>query len=277
MKCNLTINERLKDLRTNQRLTLGELSEKTGIPSSTLGNYEQDDYLVPHDIVLRMAEYYGVSTDYLFGLTDNHMPHVTSVSDLHLSDQALAVIRNKDTNTRLLSEIIASDAFNALLIDTEIYVDGYVEQSIDEYNTLMELARKKMAEKYGTDADAAGKTLEHSKFAQQEYFGRVLADDLIIILDEIKENHRKDKETSDGAYTPEDYERIYKTVEENRSSPLKGLPAGILEAFRIKQKDRNLQNAKALLDKDMPTEKEVADLVRQSPIVEPAARKRRKR
>ena len=277
MKCNLTINERLKDLRTSQRLTLGELSEKTGIPSSTLGNYEQDDYLVPHDIVLRMAEYYGVSTDYLLGLTDNHMSHVTSVSDLHLSDQALAVIRNKDTNTRLLSEIIANDAFNALLIDTEIYVDGYVEQSIDDYNTLMELARKKVAEKYGTNADTSGKTLEHSKVAQQEYFGRVLSDDLMTILDEIKENHRKDRETSYGTFTPPDYERIYTTVEKNRSALLKGLPAGILEALRIKRKDRNLQNAKALLDKDMPTEKEVADLVGQSPIVEPNARKRRKR
>ena len=44
MHTRLTIPERLKDLRVaEKRMSLQELSDATGIPSSTLGNYEKDE------------------------------------------------------------------------------------------------------------------------------------------------------------------------------------------------------------------------------------------
>lgn len=44
MHTKLTIPERLKDLRVSEkRMSLQELSDATGIPSSTLGNYEKDE------------------------------------------------------------------------------------------------------------------------------------------------------------------------------------------------------------------------------------------
>ena len=44
MHTKLTILERLKDLRVSEkRMSLQELSDATGIPSSTLGNYEKDE------------------------------------------------------------------------------------------------------------------------------------------------------------------------------------------------------------------------------------------
>ena len=46
MHTKLTIPERLKDLRVVERkLSLQELADATGIPSSTLGNYEKDENL----------------------------------------------------------------------------------------------------------------------------------------------------------------------------------------------------------------------------------------
>ena len=44
MNCKLTLQEKLKDLRTERGLSLVELSEKTGISKSALGSYESDDY-----------------------------------------------------------------------------------------------------------------------------------------------------------------------------------------------------------------------------------------
>lgn len=256
---------------------MDELSAETGIPKQTLSNYEQDGYLVPHTIVLQLADYYGVSTDFLLGITDNPATAVTQVSELHLSDKAIETIRNKDTNSRLLSEIIESDAFRQFLIDAEVYVDGYVEQSIDGYNSLMDYARQKVEEKHGDHADTSAGTLAHSRVAQHEYFGRLFANDLIRILDEIKERHSKDPETSDGFYTQEQLDRIYNAILDHRSGPLKGLGAGILEALRIKLNDTNLSAIDTLIESDSPTEEAVADIMNQSPIVEPAARKRRRR
>ena len=44
MKCKLSIQEKLKDLRIEKGLSLQELSEETGISRASLGNYETDDY-----------------------------------------------------------------------------------------------------------------------------------------------------------------------------------------------------------------------------------------
>lgn len=42
MKCCLSLQERLKDLRIEKNLALEELSELTGISKSALGSYEKD-------------------------------------------------------------------------------------------------------------------------------------------------------------------------------------------------------------------------------------------
>ena len=40
LKCKLSIQEKLKDLRIEKGLSLQELSEQTGISRASLGNYE---------------------------------------------------------------------------------------------------------------------------------------------------------------------------------------------------------------------------------------------
>ena len=71
MNITLTIQEKLKDLRVARGLSLEELSAETGISKSSLGKYEADDYkdISPFNLV-KLAQFYGVSTDYLLGLTE---------------------------------------------------------------------------------------------------------------------------------------------------------------------------------------------------------------
>lgn len=71
MNIKLTIQERLKDLRTERKMTLEQLSEATGLSRAALGKYETDDFkdISPFSIVT-LAKFYGVSTDYLLGLTE---------------------------------------------------------------------------------------------------------------------------------------------------------------------------------------------------------------
>lgn len=187
-----------------------------------------------------------------FGIcTDNPTTVVTQISELRLSDAAIDTILRTDINSRLLSEIIESDAFQQFLIDAEVYVDGYVEESVGSYNTLMDFALKKVSEKYGDKTDNASEALAHSRVAQHEYFGRLFANDLIQILDGIKDRRSKDRDTSDGAYTTDQYERIYQAILDHRSGPLKGLGAGILEALWIK----NLNDIDTLIESDQLTRK----------------------
>ena len=88
MNCKLTLGEKLKDLRTAAGLSLIELEEATGISKSALGSYESDDTKKEITIVplTTLAKYYGVSTDYLLGVTDNKEHHLFPVDELGLDD-----------------------------------------------------------------------------------------------------------------------------------------------------------------------------------------------
>ena len=96
MQPKLTVQERLKDLRVvDFDLTLEELAERTGLSRSALGKYESD--VNAKDIspfaILTLAKFYGVSTDYLLGLTENKNHPNTELNALHLSDDAITVHR----------------------------------------------------------------------------------------------------------------------------------------------------------------------------------------
>ena len=62
-----SIQERLWELRKDKGLNLEELSKLTGISKSALGNYEKEDYKeINHGNLILLADFYGVSLDYLF-------------------------------------------------------------------------------------------------------------------------------------------------------------------------------------------------------------------
>ena len=85
MQMKLTIQERLKDLRVERGLTLEQLAEQTGLSKSALGKYEADDFkdISPFSIVT-LAKFYGVSTDYLLGMTETKNHPDTELDALHL-------------------------------------------------------------------------------------------------------------------------------------------------------------------------------------------------
>ena len=94
MHTKLTIPERLKDLRVSEkRMSLQELSNATGIPSSTLGNYEKDENIdMSLGNLITLANFYNVSTDYLLCRTELRKHKNQSISDLHLIDDAVQIL-----------------------------------------------------------------------------------------------------------------------------------------------------------------------------------------
>ena len=125
MQVKLTIQERLKDLRVERGLTLEQLAEQTGLSKSALGKYEADDFkdISPFSIVT-LAKFYGVSTDYLLGMTETKNHPDTELNALHLSDDAIEVLKAGKFNHRLLSEMLCHKDFQRMMLDAEIYVDA---------------------------------------------------------------------------------------------------------------------------------------------------------
>ena len=63
--------ERLKVLRQSQNLTLQQLGEKLGATKATIGNLENCNKQPSMTLVIKIAEYFNVSVDYLLGLSDD--------------------------------------------------------------------------------------------------------------------------------------------------------------------------------------------------------------
>ena len=134
MYAKLTIPERLKDLRVvDKHLTLEQLAEQTGLSKSALGKYETDDYKdISPFAIATLADFYGVSTDYLMGLTENKNHPNTELQSLHLSDDMVELLSSGKINNRLLCELATHPNFQRLMIDMEICID-----QIDFYSHVM--------------------------------------------------------------------------------------------------------------------------------------------
>ncbi len=64
----------LKKLRKNAGYTQLAVQMKTGIEQALISKYENGDRIPPTETLLILAEFYGVSIDYILCRTDN--PHI---------------------------------------------------------------------------------------------------------------------------------------------------------------------------------------------------------
>ena len=200
MYTKLSIAERLKDLRvSDHHLTLEQLAEETGLSKSALGKYESDEGkdISPFAIVT-LAKYYGVSTDYLLGLTEQKNHSDTELNALHLSDEMIALLKSGRLNHRLLCELATHRNFPRLMTDMEIFVDRIADMRVDSMNTILEAVRQEILAAYdpGED-DLYTRTLELAQIQESDFFGHVIHDDLDSILRDLRKAHTTDRTTAD--------------------------------------------------------------------------------
>ena len=200
MYIKLTNGERLKDLRLTHTLTLKELAEQTGLSASALGSYETDDdkEISPYSITT-LAKYYGVSTDYLLGLTETKNHPNTELHELGLSDEMIELLKSGRINNRLLCELATHEGFRRFLVDMEIFVDRIADMRVHDMNAVLEATRRTILEKQGADGDDLYvRTLELAQVSEDDYFSHVMHDDLDLIARDIRDRHQADTTTADA-------------------------------------------------------------------------------
>ena len=66
---------RLRDLREDHDLKQKEVAQLLDINQRVYSNYETGKQTLPVRYLLQLADYYGTSTDYILGRTDNPVPY----------------------------------------------------------------------------------------------------------------------------------------------------------------------------------------------------------
>lgn len=65
----------LKELRLAQDMTQAEIAAVLSVKQNTYAQYETGQRQISIDVLIKLAEYYDVPTDYILGLTDIDTPY----------------------------------------------------------------------------------------------------------------------------------------------------------------------------------------------------------
>ncbi|MBQ6890319.1 MAG: helix-turn-helix transcriptional regulator [Oscillospiraceae bacterium] len=63
--------QRIRDMREDRDLKQRQVAEFLNCSQQVYSNYELGQRDIPTDVLIRLSEFYGVSVDYLLGLTNN--------------------------------------------------------------------------------------------------------------------------------------------------------------------------------------------------------------
>ena len=67
--------KRIRDLREDNDLTQADIAKYLNVTQRTYSRYESDDRAIPLEQLVKLAEYYNTSVDYLLNRTDKKEPY----------------------------------------------------------------------------------------------------------------------------------------------------------------------------------------------------------
>ena len=194
MNVTLALQKKLRDLRDERKLKLQDVADATGIPLATLGRIESnDDNQAGYQSIAALAKFYNVSTDYLFGVTDNLQHRNIEIDAISLSDSAIDVLKSKKLNNRLISELLSLPDFQQLLNAIEVYIDKKMLPQMNVMNAIYRLAETTIKENYTIeDRDVVMDFLQNSVIDEDEYLRFRISERFNGIMKSLFDTHRKD-------------------------------------------------------------------------------------
>lgn len=142
------INNRIRELRERDKMTQADLASRLGISPSTLGRIEKGEIgKVSSDILVKLAQIFQVSTDFLLGITDYPDGMNYEVGQLGLTPEAVRKLRSGAVNMDALNGMLNSRYFPAMSQSVASYTDGSVAEGIKIHNSILSAAMG-MAQKH---------------------------------------------------------------------------------------------------------------------------------
>ena len=74
------MQNRLRDLREDADLNQTQLAKYLGMSQTGYSKYETGENDIPTRVLIKLAQYYKTSTDYILGVSDERSPYKNSSS-----------------------------------------------------------------------------------------------------------------------------------------------------------------------------------------------------
>ena len=190
----LSIQERLKDLRVECGLTLEQLAEQTHLSKSALGSYEAEDFKdISHYALIKLAKFYGVTADYLLGLSETKNYPNADLADLHLSDDMIELLKRGLVDNSLLCELAVHPDFPRFMADLEIYVNGVAVKQVQTVNAIVDTMSATIMKQHNPGlTDPQLRQLVAAHIDDDSFCRYVIQQDINSIALDLREAHRDD-------------------------------------------------------------------------------------
>lgn len=84
------LGDNLRKLRTEKKLSMQDVAEIIGLKEDTYGTYERGTRKPPLDVLIKLADFYGASTDYLLGRDEKKFAEdISKMSDNDLDKKLM--------------------------------------------------------------------------------------------------------------------------------------------------------------------------------------------
>ena len=145
---------RLVQLRTNNGYNSGaSLAKAIGINTTTYNRIENGTTeTISSDILIKLAKLYGVTTDFILGLSDVPEKTYYEISELGLSVEAAENLYKHKAHAAAVNELLLNDKFLILTHTMAVYFGGQQEQLLKSHNKLLKLGSQ-MINKYLVQGD----------------------------------------------------------------------------------------------------------------------------
>lgn len=139
-------SERIKKLRESKGISQKQAAEDLNISPQNLSYYEKGRD-AGYDLLIRMAQYYGVTVEYLIGVSNAQQRENTSINKVTgLSDNSLDFLRrskakNDNTAADIINTIMGMSSFKMLvdlINDTDVkeYQEDIMDNTIKDILTM---------------------------------------------------------------------------------------------------------------------------------------------
>lgn len=210
-----SINNRIRELRERDKMTQAELATKLGVSPSTLGRIEKGEIgKVSSDILVKLAQIFEVSTDFLLGITDYPDRMNYDVGQLGFTPDAVRKLRSGAVNMSALNDMLNSRYFPAMSQSVASYTEGSVAEGIKIHNGILSAAMGMTQAHPDTRTEIASAKIPGTM--EQEYITSLMRYMLKDIKDKSGRNIAADNAARDAKVADAITKEIGKMVEKGK-------------------------------------------------------------
>ena len=85
------LNEKIKELRISYKLKQVEMAKALGVSKQCVSNWENDNVLPSIEMLVKIAKFFNVSSDYLLGLDDSETVSVQGLTETQVAHVKLII------------------------------------------------------------------------------------------------------------------------------------------------------------------------------------------